>query len=138
MRMHNNIVKFHSPIRAWLVVIVFVVSLSACGLVPQATYSTVEELKTAYVKAGGECGDWDATHAVEGSAESGTCGTHAVLSTYVSPAATQERVEKTKSFLQTVGGDWGSWLVGENWIISSPDVREVKDELGGTVVSIQD
>lgn len=135
--MHDGGMKTHRRKSTWVSLAILVVSLTACSATPQATYSTVEDLKEAFVKAGGECDEWDATHSVEGSAESGTCGTHTVLSTYVSQAATEDRIEETKSFLESVDGDWGSWLVGENWIIHGPDVHEIKEELGGTVVSIQ-
>lgn len=69
--MHDGGMKTHRRKSTWVFLVILVVSLTACSASPKATYSTVEDLKEAFVKAGGECDEWDATHSVEGSAESG-------------------------------------------------------------------
>ncbi|MFJ5861494.1 hypothetical protein ACIQCM_08720 [Pseudarthrobacter sp. NPDC092439] len=100
---------------------------------PPATYDTVAELKDAFVEAGGECDDWEQTNKVQIAAQSGTCGTDTVLSVYLSSEAVERRIETTKgSIFGTVGGDW---LVGENWIINADGTSDLKEKLGGRIVS---
>lgn len=113
--------------------ITFLASVSACSSEPQAKYESVDDLKQAFVDAGGECNDWIQDNKVLNSQQSGRCGDFAVLSIYLSQDAVERRVEETKnSIFGTVGGDW---LVGENWIINDKDAAQFQDSLGGNIVS---
>lgn len=101
---------------------------------PVATrYSSVQELRDAYVSAGGECDDFQQTNRVKHSAESAECGDSVVLSTYLSVDAVQKQVEAAKDAF--AGFDSGTWLVGENWIINSPDINHIQGRLGGSKIS---
>lgn len=100
---------------------------------PVATYDTVSELKDAFVEAGGDCEDWQETNKVQIASQSGECGTHTVLSVYLSSEAVERRIEATKS--SAFGAMGGDWLVGENWIINTDAAAELKDKLGGRIVS---
>jgi hypothetical protein len=106
---------------------------SSAGTAKAKSYDGVEDLRDAYIRAGGECNDWNKSNKVTGAAESGECGGSVVLSTYLSSQAAQDQVKTTKEAL----GDTIAlhWLVGENWIINAPDVDDVKKKLGGTIVS---
>lgn len=113
--------------------IALLASVSACASEPQETYETVDDLKHAFVDAGGECNGWIQDNKVLNSQQSGSCGDFAVLSVYLSQEAVERRVEETKnSIFGTVGGDW---LVGENWIINDKDPARLQEQLGGRVVS---
>ena len=97
---------------------------------PKATYATVVELRDAYVAAGGECPDWTASNRVKLAAESGDCSSNTVLSTYLSTDIRDQVVTTLKSFGTDV-----HLLVGENWVINTPDPESLVKKLGGTVVS---
>jgi hypothetical protein len=110
--------------------------LAGCsGTGPVATHENVTDLRDAFVKAGGECKDWSETNKVEIASQSGECGTGTVLSVYLSSDAVERRIEATKS---SIFGDSGNdWLVGENWIINTEDIGDLRDKMGGRVVSFQ-
>lgn len=67
------------------------------------------------------------------AAESGVCDGDTVLSTYTSQDAKDEIVAGLKSAAEEIGG-FGV-LVGENWIINSPDAKDVQSALGGALVA---
>lgn len=108
-------------------------SVAACSSEPRATYDSVDELKQAFVEAGGQCDAWDESNSVKIAQQSGECGTDTVLSVYLSKDATERRIEATKdSIFGTLGDDW---LVGKNWIVNAPDAAQYQESLGGRVVS---
>jgi len=96
-----------------------------------SSYRSVEELKEAFVKAGGECPDWEQTNQVKLAAESGTCSESNVLSIYSSEAVRDEALAAYKSIAL---GD-STLLVGENWIINDKRVKELDSAIGGTFVT---
>lgn len=97
---------------------------------PADTYSTVNDLRDAFVAAGGACPDWRQTNRVTLAAQSGDCSDSTVLSIYSSEADRDQVVENLKSFGMGV-----HLLVGENWIVNVEGPEEYADELGGTVVT---
>jgi hypothetical protein len=96
-----------------------------------ATYSSVVELKDAYVAAGGDCDEWAQTNRVTVAAQSGDCDGNTVLSTYASESDRETAVAN----LKMLNPDNYSLLSGPNWIINSPDVADVSDALGGVLVT---
>lgn len=96
-------------------------------------YGSVVDLRDAFVAAGGSCDDWDQTNQVANAAESGSCSSTTVLSTYTSESSRDEVVAAVKEIGKVVGGS--SQLVGVNWIVNSPDASDVRDKLGGTLVT---
>lgn len=96
------------------------------------TFGSVEELKEAFVEAGGSCADWDQTNQIGIAAESGTCGDSVVLSTYTSTQAKDTAIATIKELGAIIGGS--NQLVGLNWIVNSPEAADVRARLGGTLV----
>lgn len=92
------------------------------------TYRSVEELKDAFVKAGGTCDNWNQSNQVVLANESGTCSDQNVLSIYASESAVDEALEAYKS----LGSTDSTLLIGENWIINDPSVKDLDPAIGGT------
>lgn len=113
-----------------------VLILSGCGPDDSGgSYNDVEALRDAFVDAGGTCDEWEQTNKVLGAAQSGECGINTVLSTYLNHEAVQDRISDTKDSMFGAMGD--DWLTGENWIINGDNIDELKQELGGQVVSFE-
>lgn len=100
---------------------------------PDAMYGSVVELRDAAVAAGLECPNWRQSNKVTAAAESGTCSSSTVLSTYLSERDKREVVANHKQFNDMLDDD-DPVLVGPNWIINSPQAAELQQLLGGTVV----
>lgn len=98
---------------------------------PKSTYSTVIELRDAFIAAGGDCPDWQMTNRVKLAAQSGECSGSVVLSTYLSASTRDEVILALKGV-----SDPGAvhLLVGENWIINTKAPEGLVDKMGGTVV----
>lgn len=100
------------------------------------SYSSLEELQQAYIDAGGDCASLDHANNVTLAAESGNCNEDTVISTYLSPEMAQEVIQNNKALNEELGYESDSmWLVGQNWIINSPDAAETQEEMGGQLVS---
>jgi hypothetical protein len=95
-------------------------------------YSSVVGLKSAFVEAGGDCSGFEQTNKVTHAAESGNCGTGAVLSVYSSASDRDAVVNGMKQFADIIGMNV---LVGENWIINDKKVAQYQSKLGGTLVT---
>lgn len=92
------------------------------------SYSTVVELKDAAIAAGLPCPRWRQTNVVTLAAESGTCSSDSVLSTYATSAALQRSLDAFLSFpIKSV------ILVGPNWIINAEQAPTLAAAMGGTV-----
>lgn len=96
-----------------------------------ATFRNVEELRDAFVRAGGSCPDWQQTNQIPLAAESGTCSSSNVLSIYSSTADRDELVRGYKSMAM----EDSAIMVGANWVINDKQVRSLDPALGGTIVS---
>lgn len=99
------------------------------------TYPTVEELKDAFVAAGGSCPSFNEDNAVTLAAQSADCSGSVVLSTFLSSSTIDELIQNNKEIFADIDIDLDPWLVGENWVINAPDVDELREKLGGTIVS---
>lgn len=96
-----------------------------------ATYSSVEELRDAFVQAGGICPEWEQKNHVKLAAESGTCSDSNVMSVYISEAQKDEAVNTLMSITESKT----SLLVGENWIINDKQIDSIDREIGGVFVT---
>ncbi|MEB4614002.1 hypothetical protein [Leucobacter sp. M11] len=117
--------------------LVLALTLSGCASVATteaseypATFRSVEELKEAFVSAGGACPDWHQSDLVKLAAQSGTCSEVNVLSIFSSKSSQDEMISSLKTLLDNV-----SLLVGENWVINDPSVGELDPGLGGVLVT---
>lgn len=96
-----------------------------------ATYATVPALKAAFVKAGGDCSDWNPRN--------GSCGsTHLFIFRNAKTRDTFIALTKSqhKNFPSLDSGN--GLLVGQNWVVDTAEPELYKAGLGGTVVSLDD
>lgn len=137
----------HVPIAArqtWttaLGVVLVGLALSNCSAPgPSATpspslpvrYRTVVDLRNAAIAAGYECSEWEQHNKISRAAESGSCSTADVFSTYV----TESDASAAAATLKSLQGA-KTLVVGPNWIINTNVmVPELSSALGGTVVTI--
>ncbi|WP_423058724.1 hypothetical protein [Brevibacterium linens] len=113
-----------------------VLTLFLVGCGPEksgGSYDDINALRDAFIKAGGDCEEWDESNQVLGAAQSGDCGTSTVLSVYLTHDAVQQRIADTKDSIFGAAG--GEWLTGENWVINTDDVRSLQKKMGGQIVS---
>lgn len=99
------------------------------------TYSSVEELRDAFVKAGGECPEWEQRNQVSLSAESGECSSQTVLSIYSSESDRDQVVNTQKELHKMVDMGGMHLLVGANWIINDPNVKDLDRAIGGIFIT---
>lgn len=97
------------------------------------TYRSVEELRDAFVRAGGACDEWEQSNRVTAASESGTCSDSNVLSVYSSQDDRDQVVDSLREFSTTIGGM--NLLVGENWIVNDPAVKNLDPAMGGVLVT---
>lgn len=93
------------------------------------SYASLEDLRDAFVAAGGECAAWEEIDPGEADARGGRCGDDTVLAVYADPAELAAAVEKSVNLATST-----HLLVGENWMLNTPEPHRFVDALGGTVV----
>jgi len=108
--------------------------LLGCAQAPKSTYSSVYELKLAYEEAGGDCSEWVQDNAVLDADDSGNCDGDSVLMVFDSKTSAEYRANALAEMLSGYGFDV-NLLLGENWLINSPDVELIKPALGGKLVT---
>lgn len=100
------------------------------------TYGSVQELKDAFVEAGGICDSWDQSNHVTKAAESGSCSDQNVMSTYLSKEDITSMISSIKALNEEVDYESDAvWLTGENWVINDPAAAELRGKLGGVLVT---
>jgi hypothetical protein len=110
--------------------------LTGCG--GSSEYSDVLELRDAAVDAGLDCPDWERT-SDEDTKATGACSDDAVLILYRDAdgrkTGVAEMVKTHQEFNKMLGADVPqTLLVGDNWVINSPDAADLADDLGGEVI----
>ena len=103
--------------------------------IPQKTgeptsYGTVEELRDAFVVAGGTCDNWETIDPGDYDAVAGRCSDSVVIAVYNKPAELEDAIKRATEL--AVGTHL---LVGENWMINIENPQDFVDELGGRTVS---
>lgn len=93
------------------------------------TYDSVEELRDKYVEAGGECPNWEELDPGDFDADAGRCNDQIVISVYHDPSQIEGVVQSAIDLAIPA-----HLLVGENWIINTPNPETFVDALGGGVV----
>lgn len=74
------------------------------------------------MKAGGSCPAFNQRNRVKLAAESADCSQDAVLSTYLSSSDISQLIQDNKRSNEDFPTiEKQSWLVGENWVINSPE-----------------
>ncbi len=98
---------------------------------PDARYATVEELKDAAVAAGYECAQWTQTDAVQLASSSGSCSDDDLFSVYAGSGERDDQRESDAALLEGLEEFPPPELVGENWIIRTPEADRLQAALGG-------
>lgn len=99
------------------------------------TYAEVSGLRDAAVDAGLDCQAWELTSNPTSDligSGSGSCSSSAMLTIYEEGIPPQG-MESVVDSLQEAGAGY-SFLVGENWVIISPDAEDLQDHLGGKLI----
>lgn len=100
------------------------------------TYGSVQELKDAFVAAGGICESWDQSNHVTKAAESGSCSDQNVMSTFLSKEEITSLIASNKALNKELNLKSDTvWLTGENWIINDPTAAQLRGKLGGVLVT---
>ena len=119
--------------------------LMSCSQEPQnepeksksLTFETLEEFKSAFVGAGGQCWSWtieDIPDDYNGLLGRGVCDDKTALMLYVKDyAVLEDALTLRKSLLSLEMGV--SLLVGDNWLLNSDQVQSVHKKMGGTLIT---
>lgn len=100
-----------------------------------ATYDSIEDLRDAFVDAGGNCPEFSVTDPSDLATSSARCSSSTVIAIYPDHDAVLAQIDKVKgSGLSGLIGD-STRLIGENWMINAPDLEQIQKELGGEIVS---
>jgi hypothetical protein len=94
--------------------------------------SAIDEVRDAFIEAGGVC-NWEQTDQVTAATASGECSSKTVIMLF-DDRAERETVVTNLQTLKMTDSDL-TLLVGENWVINSPDAEAMQDELGGEWVT---
>lgn len=89
--------------------------------------STIEDVRDAFIDAGGVC-NWEQTDVVKAATASGECSSHTVIMLF-SDRSERETVVSNLQQFKLEGGL--TLLVGENWVINSPEAEDMQSQLGG-------
>lgn len=95
-------------------------------------FESLTDLRDAAVSAGLDCPTWSL--AAVDSGEGGLCGDSASVNLFADHAAAQAAAEELSDLLGGMGMDY-TLLVGDNWFISADNAAELKDDLGGELVT---
>lgn len=94
--------------------------------------STVEEVRDAFIDAGGVC-NWKQTDRVTVATASGECSSKTVIMLF-DDRSDRETVVSNLQALKLDDSEL-TLLVGENWVINSPDAETMASTLGGEWVT---
>lgn len=106
--------------------------LTSCSHAP-AEYSTIEDLRDAYVDAGGECPEFETHGPTDYSIEDARCSPSAVIAIYGSHEDVQRETSMVKNSVGKLLG--GKRLIGENWMINGPDLEKIQKKMGGEIIT---
>jgi hypothetical protein len=100
-------------------------------------FESLEELKEAFVEAGGQCWGWKlATHPDEllDTIGKGECDSKTVLIVYKDYINVEQESINARYHLESLGFKT-SFLFGGNWFINSDQVEAVYPKMGGTLMT---
>lgn len=97
--------------------------------------STIDEVVDAFTAAGGVC-NWKQDDVVDEAVASGNCSDAAVISIYANSDDRDQSIENNRAIFELLGAEVElNLLVGENWIINSPEAESMQSALGGEWVA---
>jgi hypothetical protein len=100
-------------------------------------FSTLEELKQAFINAGGQCWDWvenEVPAEITKTYATGDCDAKTVLTIYKDGVNVQEYALGFRKFVIDLKFKV-NLLVGDNWMINSDQVSTVYPKMGGTLMT---
>jgi hypothetical protein len=130
--------KRHQTGKAASVAVTLLVLAACGGLEKDATYESVDNLRSAFEKAGWTCEDWQQLDQIDAAVESGVCGDYTVLSIWQDE---NDAMQGARSLFETMepfqGDQTQQVLVGPNWIINDRriELSQLQNKLGGEVVT---
>jgi PBP1b-binding outer membrane lipoprotein LpoB len=95
---------------------------------PLGRVSIIDEVRDAFIDQGGVC-NWDHSDHVTAATASGKCSDQSVIMLFADQEDRDSVVGTLQSF-KLEDSDL-TLLVGENWIINSPEAEEMQATLGG-------
>ena len=95
-----------------------------------SSYGSLEELRDAFIAAGGECPAWERIDSGDFDADGGRCDDSTVITVFRDREQLAEVVERAKALATAT-----HLLVGTDWLINTPEPHRYVDALGGTVVT---
>ena len=131
-----------SKLSASLIAILFLTSCATSNNatieIPKKTrFLSLEELKEAFVEAGGQCWGWRlATHPdeLEDTIGKGDCDSKTVLIVFKDYIDVEQHAINGRGHNEGLGFKT-SYLFGDNWFINSDQVEIVYPKLGGTLMT---
>jgi hypothetical protein len=130
----------------FLLILVSLLVLTGCSGYDQSNerlgdknsrFESLEELKEAFVEAGGQCWGWKlATHPdeLENLIGKGDCDSKTVLIVYDDYIDVEQEAINSRRHNEGLGFKT-SYLFGGNWFINSDQVEVVYPKMGGTLMT---
>lgn len=129
----------------FVILLISVLFLTGCTTNNSATtekpmenkFSSLAELKQAFIDAGGQCWDWvESAIPKEITSETGhgECDSEGVLILYKDGVNSREEAIAFRSFLISLKFKV-NLLFGDNWMINSDQVEIVYPKMGGTLMT---
>lgn len=115
-------------------IFIALVLAASCTESGPRTFSSVQDLRNAFVELGGSCPTWIQSNLVEAAEESGDCNSSTVLSTYKDAESAREAAENLADLIRSIDLE-PSIAYGGNWVINSNQAPEIGPKLGGTVIT---
>ena len=113
------------------------ISISGCG-VKDREFSSIEDLRDAFVKAGGQCWEWKKNNPRKSNFKSqkgnATCDSKTFLVLFSDGVSSKDEALGFANTLRGMNFEV-SLLVGKNWMINSDQVTKVSAQLGGTLIT---
>lgn len=128
-----------------LVLLICLTLLMSCSQAPEneleqpgsLTFETLEEFKSAFVGAGGQCWGWAIEEIPDGDKGligRGVCDDKTALMLFAKDYdVMKDALTVRKSLLSLEMGV--SLLVGDNWMLNSDQVQFVQEKMGGTLIT---
>ena len=105
---------------------------SASDGATKGRYTSLTDLRDAAVKAGLDCPTWTLTALDSG--RGGMCGESATVNLFEDHETAQAAAKNLTDLLGGMAMDY-TLLVGDNWFISADNAAELRDDLGGDLVT---
>ena len=123
-------------VKAILLIAALSLSLTACasGNSGPQSFSDIDGVRDAFVSSGGDCPQWNQDNRVTDALQSGTCDEETVIMFFGSEGEANARALDLKNTMKSFGIT-PSLLVGPNWVINSPQVLAVEQQMGGVLIA---